>query len=132
LVTARLLAVGQRFEPPFHSDSFLLYQPIIGAVPLGEWLASAADRSDRETVLHEAAPAALHRIHQAGYTLRCHPCSVLAVKECAHGKRQIVVGSVQGFQRSRRALSRRVQQAIARDMALLGSWGEREGRLVTR
>src|SRR5207245_11438207 len=66
VVMPRLLAAGQKSLRPWQTQSFLLTEPLAGAVPLPTYLARA-DTTLRRAAVRRAG-AVLRQVHQAG----CH------------------------------------------------------------
>jgi hypothetical protein len=75
VVMPRLLAAGQQHVKPWQCQSFLLTEPLVGAVPLPQYLATAPVRARGEVV--RRAARVLRQMHQANCYLE--ECSRQAI-----------------------------------------------------
>jgi heptose I phosphotransferase len=106
----RVLAVGQRYGPPWRLDSFLLTEPATDTVPLHVWLGHQVQRRrtraalrQRRQVLRDAG-ALLARLH--GASVYFSPATAgcpLAVRPSAGGAPQVVLCGAEHVQPQRRA-----------------------------
>ena len=108
----RLLAFGQRTVKRWRIDSFLLTEPVSGAVPLGEWLTDhCAELHQCRHAIREAANL-LRRLH----SLHCYlggQCSLAVVQADPNEAADIVLTSIDNLH----SLRRPSRRAVLRDLA---------------
>src|SRR5581483_24511 len=111
--TPRLLAVGQRFQRPWRSESFLLTEPLPSHAGLAEtllhlnWQANGAEEYRR---LLRQAGLVLRGLHESGGYLPVHAGGDLARPfgiVPADGREQVLVRSVAELRLHRRSRRRR-------------------------
>ncbi len=112
VTTPRLLAVGQRPGWAWRSESFLLTEPPLGAMPLAAWLATAPPDRARRQALRQAG-AVLRRIHEAGccFSHPDAPGRALCVQAHPGQPPQVILGELEGLRKRRSA--RRVRDLRA-------------------
>jgi hypothetical protein len=100
--SCRLLAAGQKHAKPWQAQSFLLTEPLAGAVPLAGYLASLHAAARGEVV--RRAACALRQMHQANCHVRVssHAAmgSLLTVYCPAGGGPTVALATVQGIEQS--------------------------------
>ena len=107
IASPRLLAVGQRRQRPWRTESFLLTEPLPATAGLADWLGKGQDFGenlrDRRHVLQHAGEV-LRRIHEAGYSFAASldPRRLWVVQANPEQKAQVVLTSVEGLCRSRK------------------------------
>jgi tRNA A-37 threonylcarbamoyl transferase component Bud32 len=108
----RLLAFGQRAVKPWRMDSFLLTEPIAGAVPLSEWLAAhPTELGQRRHVIREAANL-LRRLHSLHCYLGGQRC-LAVVQPDPQAAASVVLAKIDGLSNPRRPSNRDVLRDVA-------------------
>ncbi|HXG13053.1 MAG TPA: lipopolysaccharide kinase InaA family protein [Gemmataceae bacterium] len=117
--TPRLLAVGQRWLGIGRMSSFLVTEPIAGAIALGEWLVGSGSRWRRQ--LLQEAGALLRRLHDAGCSFGGKAAtvrdSVLLIQHHEGELPALALGDVEGLKVCRRP----GMAVIMRDLRALAS-----------
>jgi tRNA A-37 threonylcarbamoyl transferase component Bud32 len=105
----RLLAVGQRPRRLWRLESFLLTEPVQGAMGLRTWLAgedpariSPAGRKERWFLFRQLGEV-LRRVHEAGYFLGRDKADLFAVRQDQSGDFTVYLHDVDGLYRQARA-----------------------------
>lgn len=116
----RLLAVGERHFSAGRLESFLLTEPVHGAVPLASWLASHARQPRQCRQVVRSAAVLLRRMHEAGCHFEARPSTssmgcLLAVQCSQEGEPVAMLGSAEGIRVGRS----RGQARALRDLRLL-------------
>jgi len=125
----RLLAVGQRREKPWRTQSFILTEPMPSRIRLVEWLAcrqgralTKPERRQFRQVLQQTG-AILARIHETGTILDsdCNPRHVFDLEINPPDPPRVVPASVEGLCRCRKTSQRRALNDLRRIHAALAS-----------
>ncbi len=105
--SARLLAVGQRENGAWRTESFLLTEAVPGAIDLVDWLAQTHDPEER-VLLHKQGHEILRRLHQAGYYLDSvvNPGCIFSVQLDQTNRARLWLSSTDGLRRARSARPR--------------------------
>ena len=115
VVLPRLLAAGQNNIKPWEIQSFLLTQPLQGALPLVQFLATA-DPASRRRAVREAGRV-LRQMHAANCYVEKRDgagiADLLAVSCSGAGKLTVALTTVHGIEKTRHANPARVQRDLA-------------------
>jgi tRNA A-37 threonylcarbamoyl transferase component Bud32 len=129
----RLLAVGQRCEKPWRTESFILTEPMLSRTRLAEWVACRRGRALTKPELRQfrqvlqQTGAVLARIHETGTFLdpTCDPRFVFDLEINLPEPPRVVLASVEGLCRCRKTKPRRARNDLQKILAALACWCSR-------